>query len=87
MLVLVACGATEITSRLRRDTTGPTPIAPMPVLAIGTLTLGMLASLIWVAFKVDALSYQTRVTRWMVRRKRSSLREALKSVAPPIWFR
>jgi chromate transporter len=57
VLVLLACGAIEITSRLRRDTTGPTAIVPMPLLAIGTLTLGTLASLIWVAFKVGALSY------------------------------
>ena len=57
VLVLLACGAIEITSRRRRHTTGPTAIAPMPVLAIGILTLGTLASLIWVAFKVGALSY------------------------------
>jgi chromate transporter len=57
VLVLVACGAIEVTSRLRRHTIGPTAIVPMPVLAIGTLTLGTLASLIWVAFKVGALSY------------------------------
>ncbi|HUO40365.1 MAG TPA: chromate efflux transporter, partial [Mycobacterium sp.] len=57
VLVLLACGAIEITSRLRRDTTGPTAIAPMPLLAIGTLTASTLASLIWVAFKVGALSY------------------------------
>jgi chromate transporter len=57
VLVLVACGAIEITSRRRRDTTGSTAMAPMPVLALGTLTLGTLASWIWVAFKVGALSY------------------------------
>ena len=57
VLVLLACGALQITSRPRRDTTGPTAIAPMPLLAIGTVTLGTLASLIWVALKVGALSY------------------------------
>jgi chromate transporter len=40
VLVLLACGAIETTSRRRRDTTGPTAIAPMPLLAIGTLTGG-----------------------------------------------
>jgi chromate transporter len=58
VLVLLACGALEITSRRqRRDTAGPAAIAPMPLLAIGTLSAGTLASLIWVAFKVGALSY------------------------------
>jgi chromate transporter len=56
-LVLLACGAFEITIRRLRDSTGPTAIAPVPLLAIGTLTAGALASLIWVAFKVGALSY------------------------------
>ena len=57
VLVLLACGAVEITSRLRRDPTGPAAVAPMPLLAIGTVGAGTLASLVWVAFKVGALSY------------------------------
>jgi chromate transporter len=57
VLVLLGCGAIEITSRLRRDTRGPSAIAPLPLLAVGSLTAGTLASLIWVAFKVGALSY------------------------------
>ena len=58
VLVLLACGALEITSRRqRRDTAGPAAIAPMPLLAVGTLSAGTLVSLIWVAFKVGALSY------------------------------
>jgi chromate transporter len=59
VLVLLACGAFEITSRRRprRDTSAPAAIAPMPLLAIGTLSAGTLVSLIWVAFKVGALSY------------------------------
>jgi len=56
VLVLLACGAAEITSRLRRDSTGPAAVAPA-LLAIGTLGAGTVASLIWVAFKVGALSY------------------------------
>lgn len=57
VLVLLACGAAEITSRMRRDEAGPTAVALMPLPAIGTLCAGVLASLIWVAFKVGALSY------------------------------
>jgi chromate transporter len=58
VLVLLACGALEIASRRqRRDTTGPAAFAPMPLLAIGALSAGTLVSLIWVAFKVGALSY------------------------------
>jgi len=58
VIVLLGCGALEITTRRRRrDTAGPAAIAPMPLLAIGTLSAGTLASLIWVAFKVGALSY------------------------------
>jgi chromate transporter len=58
VLVLLACGALEITSRRqRRDTAGPAAIAPLPLLAMGTLSAGTFVSLIWVAFKVGALSY------------------------------
>ncbi len=58
VLVLLACGALEIAiRRQRRDTAGPAAIAPTPLLAIGALSAGTLASLIWVAFKVGALSY------------------------------
>ncbi len=58
VLVLLACGALEITSRRqRRDTAGPATVAPVPLLALGTLSAGTLVSLIWVAFKVGALSY------------------------------
>ena len=58
VLALLACGALEISSRRqRRDTAGPAAIAPMPLLAMGTLSAGTLVSLIWVAFKVGALSY------------------------------
>jgi chromate transporter len=57
VLVLLACGATEVGFRLRRGTAGPLTISPMPILAIGSLSLGTAASLIWVALKVGALSY------------------------------
>ncbi|MEE6140333.1 chromate efflux transporter [Mycobacterium sp. 050128] len=57
VLALLACGVIEIASRIRREPTGPTAIAPTPLLALGTLSLGTLGSLIWVAFKVGALSY------------------------------
>jgi chromate transport protein ChrA len=58
VLVLLACGAFEITNRRqRRDTAGPAAIAPLPLLAIGALSAGTLASLAWVAVKVGALSY------------------------------
>ena len=56
VLVLLACGGTEITSRMRREPSGPNAFAPV-LLAVGTLSLGTVASLIWVAFKVGALSY------------------------------
>jgi chromate transporter len=58
VLALLACGALEITiRRQRRDTAGPVAIAPAPLLALGALSAGTLASLIWVAFKVGAVSY------------------------------
>ena len=58
VLVLLACGGLEITGRRQhRNTAGPAAIAPMPLLAIGVLGGGTLVSLIWVAFKVGALSY------------------------------
>lgn len=57
VLALLACGGIEVAARLRRAPSGPTAFAPVPLLAIGSLSLGTLASLIWVAFKVGALSY------------------------------
>ena len=58
VLALLACGVLEIVIRReRRGTAGPAAIAPTPLLAIGALSAGTIASLIWVAFKVGALSY------------------------------
>jgi chromate transporter len=57
VLVLLAFGAIELNCRLPRDTTGPRPFLPIPVLASGAVTTSALASLAWVAVKVGALSY------------------------------
>ncbi|MGA7050802.1 MAG: chromate transporter, partial [Mycobacterium sp.] len=58
VLVVLACGALEITSRRqRRDAAGPAAIAPLPWLAMGTVSAATLVSVTWVAFKVGALSY------------------------------
>jgi chromate transporter len=54
VLVLLACGAFEATRRARGRIPG---LVPLPVLGIGTLGAGTLTSLVWVAFKVGALSY------------------------------
>ena len=56
VLVLLACGAIELTARLPRDTR-PTAVLPMPILASGAISVGVLSSVAWVAFKVGALSY------------------------------
>lgn len=56
VLVLLICGGVELTARVPRDTR-PTAILPMPVLATGAISVGVLASVAWVAFKVGALSY------------------------------
>ena len=54
VLVLLACGAFEATRLARGRIPG---LVPLPVLGIGTLGAGTLTSLVWVAFKVGALSY------------------------------
>jgi chromate transporter len=54
VLVLLACGAFEATRLARGRIPG---LVPPPVLGIGTLGAGTLTSLVWVAFKVGALSY------------------------------
>ena len=56
VLVLLACGAVELTARVPRDNR-PTAILPMPMLATGAISVGVLSSVAWVAFKVGALSY------------------------------
>ena len=55
VLVLLACGGVELTARTGRDTR-PTAILAVP-LATGAISVGVLTSVAWVAFKVGALSY------------------------------
>jgi len=55
-LVLLACGAVELTARVPRDPRS-SAILPMPTLAAGAVSVGVLTSVAWVAFKVGALSY------------------------------
>jgi len=55
VLVLIACGAVELTARVPRD--NRTAVLPVPMLASGAVSVGVLSSVAWVAFKVGALSY------------------------------
>jgi chromate transporter len=57
VLVLLACGAIEVGVRLRHSGPGPLSVAPMLLLAWGSVVLATLPALMWVAFKVGALSY------------------------------
>jgi chromate transporter len=65
VLVLLGCGAWELAvQRARRDDggteglTAAAPVsAPLPLLAAGVVSGGVVLSLAWVAFKVGALSY------------------------------
>jgi chromate transporter len=56
--VLLACGAVEMAAqRALRPGSGLAAIAPVTLLATGSVATGGLLSLVWVAFKVGALSY------------------------------
>ena len=55
VLVLIACGAVELTARVPRE--NRTAVLPLPMLASGAVSVGVLSSVAWVAFKVGALSY------------------------------
>jgi chromate transporter len=58
VLVLVACGVTEIVIRRQAQTTLPGSVrAVVPTLALHVGAFGGLGALAWVAFKVGALSY------------------------------
>ncbi len=57
VLVLLGCGAIELASRFVAARPGHIGMAPIPLLALGAFTAGTLTSLVWVAFKVGALSY------------------------------
>ena len=58
VLVLVGCGLTEVVIRRRGRPTGPgSARAFLPAVASHGATVGGIAALAWVAFKVGALSY------------------------------
>ncbi len=58
VLVLLACGAVEMAAqRALRPGSELAGIAPVTLLATGSVATGGLLSLVWVAFKVGALSY------------------------------
>jgi chromate transporter len=57
VLVLLGCGTIELGVRAARHGGGLTAIVPAAAVAFGAVTLGTIGSLIWVAFKVGALSY------------------------------
>jgi chromate transporter len=58
VLVLLGCGLIELATRLFiRDRSGPHGLTPVPLLASAAGASGGLLALVWVAFKVGALSY------------------------------
>ena len=57
VIVLLACGAIEIITRIPGDAARAHAVAPISLAASGVIAAGRLASLAWVAFKVGALSY------------------------------
>jgi chromate transporter len=57
VLVLLACGAAEIACRMPQATARAPAVAPVSLIASGVGAAGGLASLVWVALKVGALSY------------------------------
>jgi chromate transporter len=57
VLVLLACGAIEVTLRRAAPNHGTAGIHAWPLLAAAAATTGGLLALSWVAFKVGALSY------------------------------
>ncbi len=57
VLVLLACGALEVTLQRSRSPGGLAGVHPWPLLAAGGAASGGLLALAWVAFKVGALSY------------------------------
>ncbi|MGA3155767.1 MAG: chromate efflux transporter [Streptosporangiaceae bacterium] len=58
VLVLLGCGACELAAQRARHRDGSAlGVAPLPLLAAGTIGGGIALSLIWVAFKVGALSF------------------------------
>jgi chromate transporter len=57
VLVLLGCGAIELAPRIPHHAGRPAAVVPISLAAGGAIAAGGLASLIWVAFKVGALSY------------------------------
>jgi chromate transporter len=57
VLVLLGCGAVELTVRTVRRDGSLSALLPFAAPAFGVAALGTIGSLIWVAFKVGALSY------------------------------
>ena len=60
VLMLLGCGLIELTAQLapgRRGASMMQGVVTAPALAAGAISGGVLASVIWVAFKVGALSY------------------------------
>ena len=57
VVVLVLCGLTEVATRSPRRTTGRSGLVFVPAIAGHGIMLGALGALVWVAFKVGALSY------------------------------
>ena len=58
VVVLLGCGAVELVlSRVRRADTGLSGFAPVALLLAAAATTGGVVSLVWVAFKVGALSF------------------------------
>ena len=57
MLVLVACGAAELVVQRTVVTGRLSGLAPLPLAAAAAASTGGLLALVWVAFKVGALSY------------------------------
>lgn len=56
VLMLLGCGVVEFTARVPREHR-PVTMLPVPMMATGAVSAGVLASVAWVAFKVGALSY------------------------------
>ena len=57
VFVLIACGAIEVVLRTQIRTHRSLAVDPIPLLLAGVATTGVLASVVWVALKVGALSH------------------------------
>lgn len=57
VLVLLACGLMEVGMKPRRNGTSSPTLGVVPIAVLPTVAVGGIGALIWVAFKVGALSY------------------------------